>query len=80
MNVYAMTAVEPPLADEGSFPENYVGCYGDKSGARALTLAVTDSDTMTMEVRSVPHEKRGAAPRAWREFTMDDIQTDLCLE
>jgi len=62
MNVYAITAVELPLADEGtgSFPENYVGCYGDKSGARALTLAVTDSDTMTMEVETLPNEGRGS--------------------
>ena len=40
----------PPVA-EVSFPDNYVGCYGDEAGARALTLAATDSDTMTTEVR-----------------------------
>ncbi len=51
MNLYAITAVDPPLAEEGLFPETYVGCYGDKEGARALALASTDSDTMTMEVR-----------------------------
>lgn len=43
------TSPEPP-ATETSFPDNYVGCYGDDRDARALTLAYTASDSMTTEV------------------------------
>eukprot|EP00752_Nemacystus_decipiens_P008421 g7527.t1 len=39
---------ETPVA-ESSFPDNYVGCYGDDARARALTLATTESETMTTE-------------------------------
>lgn len=45
------TSATESSAAESSFPDNYVGCYGDEIDDRVLTLASTDSDTMSVEVR-----------------------------
>ncbi|CAN0083513.1 unnamed protein product [Ectocarpus sp. 6 AP-2014] len=46
------TAAPPPTtttSGASSFPETYMGCYGDDKGDRALTFAYTASDTMSFE-------------------------------